>query len=51
MNDFVYPNVNNGVYRAGFATSQSAYDDAVTNLFAALDELDDRLGSRPLSLR
>lgn len=46
INDFVYPNVNNGVYKAGFATSQSAYDDAVTNLFAALDELDARLGSQ-----
>jgi len=44
VNDFVYPNVNNGVYRAGFATSQEAYDEAVAQLFAALDQLEQRLG-------
>ena len=46
LNDFIYPNVNNGVYKAGFATSQAAYDHAVRNLFDALDRLDERLASR-----
>lgn len=44
-NDLVYPNVNNGVYRAGFATSQAAYDEAVTALFATLDRLDVHLAT------
>ena len=43
LNDFIYPNINNGVYRAGFATTQEAYEEAVTELFAALDELEERL--------
>ena len=43
-NDFVYPNVNNGVYRCGFATTQAAYEEAFATLFSALDELDARLG-------
>ncbi len=43
VNDLVFPNVNDGVYRAGFATTQPAYERAVTRLFATLDELDDRL--------
>ena len=37
------PTVNNGVYRAGFATTQAAYDEAVTELFATLDWLEERL--------
>ena len=40
------PNVNNGVYRCGFATSQAAYDAAVARVFAALDDLDQRLATR-----
>ncbi len=44
VNEFVYPNVNNGVYRCGFATSQEAYEEAFAKLFSALDELDARLG-------
>ena len=44
INAFVYRRINNGVYRAGFATTQEAYDEAVTELFAALDEIEDRLG-------
>jgi len=43
INDRVYDAVNNGVYRAGFATTQHAYEEAVTKLFDALDELDERL--------
>ena len=44
INELVYPNVNNGVYRAGFATTQEAYQEAVTELFSVLDELEHRLG-------
>jgi putative glutathione S-transferase len=43
VNEMVYPNINNGVYRAGFATTQTAYDEAVRNVFSALDELERRL--------
>lgn len=43
LNDRVYDTVNNGVYKAGFATSQTAYEDAVFPLFAMLDELEARL--------
>lgn len=42
-NDFIYPNINNGVYRCGFATTQEAYDEAFDNLFAALDKIDQHL--------
>jgi putative glutathione S-transferase len=42
-NAFVYPNVNNGVYRCGFATTQDAYEEAFAQLFGALDELDSLL--------
>ena len=43
LNDRIYDTVNNGVYKAGFATTQDAYDKAVTPLFAMLDELEERL--------
>jgi glutathionyl-hydroquinone reductase len=46
LNDRIYRDVNNGVYRAGFATKQKAYDTAVHALFETLDWLDDRLGAR-----
>jgi putative glutathione S-transferase len=42
-NDEIYENVNNGVYRSGFATNQTAYDMAVTPLFNTLDKLDAHL--------
>lgn len=43
LNEFIYPTINNGVYRAGFATTQEAYEEAVTEVFSALDALDERL--------
>lgn len=43
LNDRIYPAVNNGVYRAGFATSQKAYEAAFDQLFAELDYLEQRL--------
>ena len=46
VNDVVYRTVNNGVYRAGFATTQEAYEEAFDELFATLDELDRRLGGQ-----
>ncbi|MCA1299318.1 glutathione S-transferase family protein [Stappia indica] len=46
LNARIYDRVNNGVYKAGFATSQAAYDEAVTALFSALDDLDQRLATR-----
>jgi len=46
LNARIYPNVNNGVYRAGFATSQEAYDEAYRALFETLDWLETRLSDR-----
>jgi len=43
LNTVVYGDVNNGVYRAGFATSQPRYERAVTSLFDTLDDLEARL--------
>lgn len=43
LNDRIYGTVNNGVYKAGFATTQQAYEDAVIPLFQTLDWLEDRL--------
>ena len=40
INDLVYPNLNNGVYRAGFATTQEAYEQAFRAMFDTLDELE-----------
>ncbi len=46
LNEIIYRNVNNGVYRAGFALSQDAYETAYDGLFATLDELEARLGAQ-----
>jgi len=46
INALVYDNVNNGVYRCGFATAQDAYEAAFDALFAALDKLEARLSSQ-----
>jgi putative glutathione S-transferase len=46
INDLVYTDVNNGVYRAGFATTQSAYSTALKELFDTLDQLEELLDSR-----
>ncbi len=46
LNAFIYENVNDGVYRAGFATSQRVYEKAVRRLFDALDTLEARLTTR-----
>ncbi len=46
LNAFIHENVNDGVYRAGFATSQNVYENAVRRLFDALDRLDRRLASQ-----
>jgi len=43
INDLVYPTVNNGVYRAGFATTQGAYEEAFLALFGRLDALEELL--------
>lgn len=46
LNSFIYQNVNDGVYQAGFATSQKVYERAVRRLFDALDTLETRLSTR-----
>lgn len=46
LNERIYPAVNNGVYRAGFATSQSAYEQAFDELFAELDHLEQLLAEK-----
>jgi putative glutathione S-transferase len=51
VNDRVYKTLNNGVYRAGFATTQEAYEEAVNPLFETLDWLEERLSDgRPYLL-
>jgi glutathionyl-hydroquinone reductase len=46
LNDVIYTDVNDGVYKAGFAATQAAYDEAVSALFARLDWLEERLANR-----
>lgn len=45
VNKRIYSNINNGVYKSGFATTQAAYDGAVSNLFETLDWVEERLAS------
>ena len=47
LNDRIYPTVNNGVYRCGFATTQEAYEEALYPLFESLDWLEGLLASKP----
>lgn len=46
VNAWIYEDINNGVYKCGFATSQTAYDQAVTALFRGLDRLDELLADQ-----
>ena len=46
VNERVYHDINNGVYKSGFATTQEAYEEAFDTLFAALDWVEDRLGKQ-----
>ncbi len=46
VNDRIYGSVNNGVYKAGFATTQAAYEEAVVPLFDSLDWLEERLSNQ-----
>jgi putative glutathione S-transferase len=46
LNERIYERLNNAVYRAGFATRQHAYEQAVSDVFSMLDELDGRLAQR-----
>lgn len=46
INEFVYHNINNGVYKTGFATTQAAYSEAFDALFAALNHIEQRLVGR-----
>jgi putative glutathione S-transferase len=46
LNERIYPAVNNGVYRAGFATSQHAYEEAFDDVFAELDALEQLLSEK-----
>ena len=47
LNERIYPRLNNGVYRAGFATTQEAYEAAFLDVFVMLDELEQRLAGQP----
>lgn len=47
INELIYDNINNGVYRCGFATSQAAYEKAFARLFHALDKIELRLTDNP----
>ena len=46
INEYVYHRINNGVYKAGFATTQDAYEQALASLFDGLDELENRLSEQ-----
>jgi putative glutathione S-transferase len=46
INEYVYHSINNGVYKAGFATAQDVYDQEVTNVFDALDKIENILSKQ-----
>ena len=46
INELIYHNINNGVYKAGFASTQAAYDEAVVHVFNVLDQMEQRLTSQ-----
>jgi glutathionyl-hydroquinone reductase len=46
VNELVYHNINNGVYKCGFATTQASYEENFTNLFAALDQVEETLSKQ-----
>lgn len=46
LNDILFHEVNNGVYKAGFAHTQEAYEQAYDVLFDRLDQLEERLSTR-----
>src|SRR5262249_8187948 len=46
LNSEIYSRVNNGVYKAGFATTQAAYEEAISPLFETLDKLEARLAKQ-----
>jgi putative glutathione S-transferase len=46
LNDLIYPNVNNGVYRTGFASTQAAYEQAFRNLFDTLEQMEEILSKQ-----
>jgi putative glutathione S-transferase len=46
LNEWIYETLNNGVYKAGFATSQQAYEQAAYQVFDTLDKLEERLSDR-----
>jgi len=46
INAFIYPSINNGVYKCGFATKQKAYEEAYDALFSAIDEVEARLAGQ-----
>lgn len=47
INDFIYDKINNGVYKAGFATTQKAHEEAVFSLFSSLASCDEALSQQP----
>lgn len=50
FNDRIYDSLNNGVYRAGFATTQQAYNEAVNSVFTCLNELEQHFASNPYAV-